>query len=209
MAPKRTHVPPSRFPLRERREPQKLQSSLGLLRDWRQASGATAIVFAVLLPFAVAWHVAYVVAFVASLISTVTLALGCHAILEQRLMMVAIFPELAQLPDLATTRRRLVSPRSRRALANRLRYTAAPTQPPRRFDCCPLLPDRIAAIRPELLKLADALEQSTAPDPASVALLHELLADGCSPLYNLNVPADDLHATLSRASAGIAGGPRA
>jgi hypothetical protein len=162
---------------------------------------------AALLPFAVAWHVSYLVAIAASLISALTLALGCHAVREQRLRTLATFPEFAQLPDLAGTRRRLVSPRNRRALANWLRQTAAPTQPPRRFDCCPVLPDRVAAVRAELLTLADALEHSTDPDPASVALIHELLADACSPLYNPNAPADDLHATLTRASTAIAAQP--
>jgi len=45
-----------------------MQSSLGLLRDWREGSAATAIVMAALLPFAVAWHVSYLVAILASLI---------------------------------------------------------------------------------------------------------------------------------------------
>jgi len=209
MPPKRTYGARANLPPQQSPERQTAQSSLGMLREWRQASVATAIVMAALLPFAITWHVTYLVAIAAALISAVTLALFCHAVREQRLTTLAIFPELAQLPDLAGKRRRLVSPGNRRALANWLRHTAAPIQPPRRFDCCPVLSDRVAAVRPELLKLADALEQSPHADPASVALLHELLADGCSPLYNPNVPADRLHATLTRASAGIAAGPRA
>jgi hypothetical protein len=104
-------------------------------------------------------------------------------------------------------RRRLVSPRHRRALAHGLRRTAASTQPPTRFDICPILLDRVAPLRPELLQLATALEQTHDPDPTSVALIHELLRNGCSPLYNPNAPAADLHAVLRRARAGFADSP--
>jgi hypothetical protein len=93
-------------------------------------------------------------------------------------------------------------------MAKWLLQTAAPAQPARRFDCCPVLLDRVAAVRPELLELATTLEQSTDADPASVALIRELLADGCSPLYNPNLSADGLRATLTGAHAGIAGHSR-
>ena len=125
---------------------------------------------------------------------------------ERRLQALAAIPALAQLPGLTGKRRRLISARNRRKLADGLRRTAAAEQPPRRFDCCPVLSDRVAGVRYELLLLADALEQSSDPDPSSVALIRELLTSGCSPLYNANVPAEDLHATLARASAQIAPG---
>lgn len=71
-----------------------------------------------------------------------------------------------------------------------------------------MLADRVAAVRPELLELADALQHSPDVDPTSVALLHELLANGCrSPLYNPNVHAEELHARLTRVRAGIAAPP--
>jgi hypothetical protein len=209
MPPKRTHTARAKFPPREPPERLTAQSRLGMLRNWRDASAATAIVMAGLLPFALAWHVTYLVAVAAALISAMTLALGCHVAHELRLTTLAMFPELAQLPDLASKRKRLLRTRNRRALADGLRRTAAPTQPPRRFDCCRVLGDRAAAVRPELLQLANALEHSDNPDPACVALIHELLTDGCSPLYNPNLPAEDLHATLTRARAGIAAQPPA
>jgi hypothetical protein len=106
-------------------------------------------------------------------------------------------------------RRRLVSARHRRALAHGLRRTAASTQPPTRFDICPILLDRVAPLRPELLQIATALEQTHDPDPTSVALIHELLRDGCSPLYNPSVPAADLRAALRRARAGLGAQPAA
>ena len=179
------------------------QSGLDLLRDWRAGSAATATVMAALLPFAVAWHDAYLTAITASLIGAVTVAAGCHAARERRLAILAIFPEFAHVADLARKRTRLVSTCTRQALADGLRRTADPTQPPRRFDCCPVLPDRVAVVRCELLQLASTLEQTPNPDAASVALIHELLTNACSPLYNPSRPADDLRRSLSRAQAGI------
>jgi hypothetical protein len=104
---------------------------------------------------------------------------------------------------------RLQSSRTRRALAAGLRRTADPIQPPRRFDPCPVLADRAAAVRDQLLELANALEQTTTPDPACVALIRELLTNGTSPLYNPNLPARDLQTTLTRARAGITAQPAA
>jgi hypothetical protein len=195
--------PPSRQPP----DRHTIQSSLSLLRDWREGSAATATVMAALLPFAVAWHVSYVVAILASLIAAMVLALGCHAARQRRLATVAVFPEFAQLPELASKRERLLSTHNRRKLADGLRRAAACTQPPRRFDCCPVLPDRVAAVRPALHQLATALEHNTDPDPASVALIHELLTNACSPLYNPSLPAEDLSATLVRALAGMIAQP--
>jgi hypothetical protein len=66
-----------------------------------------------------------------------------------------------------------------------------------------VLADRVAAVRLDLLLVADALKHCLDPDPASVALIRELLTNGCSPLYNANVSAQEPHATLARASAQI------
>jgi hypothetical protein len=62
-------------------------------------------------------------------------------------------------------------------------------------------------VRAELLELADALEQTRAPNPACVALIRELLMNGTSPLYNPNLTVDDLRTTLSGARAGMTNGP--
>jgi hypothetical protein len=183
------------------------QQGLALLGNWRAGSAATAVVSGGLLPLAIAWHRTYAIAVAAALIGAMTLALCCHVARERRLSTLAIFPELAALPDLARKRKRLQSARTRRALAAGLRRTAAPGQPPCRFDCCPVLPDRVAAVRTELLQLATQLEQTQQPDPACVALIRELLTDATSPLYNPNRSADDLRATLTRAHAGITAAP--
>jgi hypothetical protein len=184
-----------------------VEQSLALLNNWRSGTAATAIVMACLLPFAIAWHLTCLATIAASMIGAVIFALSCHLARERRLSTLAISPDFAQLPDLAGKRKQLQRTRTRQALAEGLRRTAAPNQPPRRFDCCPVLTDRVAAVRSELLELASALEQTDDPDPACVALIHELLTNGCSPLYNPNLPADDLRTVLTRARAGIPNQP--
>jgi hypothetical protein len=180
------------------------EQRLALLRDWRSGSAATAIVMGGLLPFAVAWHVHYLGAVAASMIFAVILAVGTHITCRQRLARMALSPKLIQLPDVAAERRRLQSARTRRTLAAGLRRSAAAIQPRCRFDPCPVLVDRVAPIRDDLLELADDLEETQTPDPACVALIRELLTNGSSPLYNPNLPAEDLYTNVARARAGIA-----
>lgn len=95
-------------------------------------------------------------------------------------------------------RARLVSPRNRRVLAQWLRRTArdANDRDPirRRHDV--LLHYRAAAVRTELLEIAALLERAHDPDPICVAALHQLLANGDSPLYHPGIPAAELRATL-------------
>ena len=136
---------------------------------------------AALLPFAVAWHMPDRTAIAVCLIGAALLAAGCHIARGHRLATLAIVPELTRLPEIAAKNTRLLSTRNRRALAAGLRRTAAVAQPPRRFDTCPILTDRVAAVRPELLQLADALEQANDLDPASVALVHQLLTERMQP----------------------------
>ncbi|MGZ6565070.1 MAG: hypothetical protein ACXVH1_36990 [Solirubrobacteraceae bacterium] len=192
-----------RFPHHLQPDPVAVERNLANLSNWQSGSAATAIVMGGLLPFAIAWHVTDLIAIAASMIAAVTIALGCHLAREHRLSTLVIFPEFAQLPDLAGKRTRLQSTRNRRALAHALRRAAAPTQPPCRFDCCPVLPDRVAAVRAQLLDLATDLEQTIDPEPACVALIRELLRDGAGPLYNPNLHADELHSTITRARAGV------
>jgi hypothetical protein len=209
MATQDTYSERANVPAQTPPERHIVQSGLDLLGNWRAGAAATAIVMAALLPFAVAWHVTCLVAIAVSLAGAATLAVGCHVARERRLTTLAIFAEFAHLPELASNRKRLLSVRNRRALARGLRRTAAPTQPPRRFDCCPVLPDRVAPVRRELLEIADTLQRTRDPDPQCVALIRELLTNGCSPLYNANTPTADLHNTLTRVRAGLAAQPHA
>jgi hypothetical protein len=96
-------------------------------------------------------------------------------------------------------------PKRRRALADQLRRTAALTEPPSRLDriTIPVLLDRVASARVEMLALATAIERATEPDPSCVAIVSELLHDGCSPIYNPSVPGTQLTAALSAARDGL------
>jgi hypothetical protein len=99
----------------------------------------------------------------------------------------------------ARAQARLTSARNRRILAQWLRRTANHTEHlrPRTRTREPLLHYRAAAVRTDLLEIAALLERTNNPDPARVAALHDLLANGCdSPLYNPNVHISELHATL-------------
>ncbi len=102
---------------------------------------------------------------------------------------------------------RLISPRNRRAIARWLRRTAAHTQPPHPFARRreTLLHHRVAAVRTDLLEIAAMLERAHDPDPASVAALHDLLANGCdSPLYDPDIHVSELRATLDYVRSGLA-----
>jgi hypothetical protein len=203
MAPDNAQAPQVRFPNRTAPDPDGARRRLALLTNWRTGALATAITMAGLLPVAIAWHDRYLTAIAASIVIAAVFATGVTVARRRRLVAMALSPDLVALADLAGERRRLQSARTRRALAAGLRRTADPNQPPSRFDPCPLLIDRVQSVRAELLALANALEQTHVPDPASVALVRELLTNGTSPLYNPNLPDDDLHTTLAHARAGI------
>ena len=100
----------------------------------------------------------------------------------------------------------LVSARGRRCVARWLRRTANAAHDPdpvrRRQNV--LLHYRAAAVRAELLEIAATLERADDPDPACLAQLHELLANGCnSPLYNSAIHVSELRATLYGVRAGL------
>jgi hypothetical protein len=128
--------------------------SLGTPESWRRTSAATAVLMAALLPTAVVSDMQLRVG-----IASALLVLASHLAREIRLTTLAIYPEFAQLPDLVRKRSRLVSARIRRARSRDLRRTAASTQPSSRFDTAPVLHDRVAAVRSELLAVATALER--------------------------------------------------
>ncbi len=192
-------TPHLRFPSRGAPDPETAQRHLALLTNWQTGAAGTTIVATGLLPFAIAWRASYLIAIAAAIILAAILAISAHIARRRRLATMALSPELVRLPDLESERKRLQSARSRRALAAGLRRTADPIQPSRHLDPCPVLVDRVAAVRAQLLELANDLEQTQTPDPACVAVLHELLTNGSGPLYNPNVPAVDLHTTLARA----------
>jgi hypothetical protein len=106
----------------------------------------------------------------------------------------------------ARKRTRLTSARNRRVLAQWMRRTATHTQQShpltRRSET--LLHYRVAAVQTDLLAIASILEHTHDPDPASVAAIHKLLANGCdSPLYNSDIHISELQAALHYIRAGL------
>jgi hypothetical protein len=77
------------------------------------------------------------------------------------------------------------------ALARELQQAACSTCRPSRRGASAVVP----VLHDRVLEVAIALEHAQDADPSCVALIQELLRDGASPLYNLNVRADRLHAT--------------
>jgi hypothetical protein len=95
-------------------------------------------------------------------------------------------------------------------LAQQLRRTANHSQAPhplvRRREA--LLHYRVATVRTQLLELAAILEHTHNPDPARIATLQNLLANGCdSPLYNHDVHVSELLATLHHIRSGLQARP--
>jgi hypothetical protein len=67
-----------------------------------------------------------------------------------------------------------------------------------------LLHGRVALVRADLLTLADLLERTEDPDPASVKALRALLRNGCdSPLYNAELHMSELRAALYYLRVGL------
>jgi hypothetical protein len=99
--------------------------------------------------------------------------------------------------------KRTVNDRTRRRLVASLRRAAKATcssagQGHRQIL---MLPDRLDAVRANLMMLAALLDQTGDPDAEAVRLLEKLLTDGCeSPLYNRAVHVSELTATLFSAT---------
>jgi hypothetical protein len=177
--------------------------ALDTLKRWRNTSAAAAAVAAASLPLAISTHKLFAAGIASAVLVGAVLALISHGLCDVRLTTLVAHPAFADVPAVARKGHRLVRVRNRRALAQALLRTARPTQPPARYDACPVLRDRVAPLRSELIALAFELEHAEDPDPASVSLIHELLHDGASPLYNANRPAADVQRTLDRARAGL------
>jgi hypothetical protein len=115
----------------------------------------------------------------------------------------ALDPAGHQLPEVAAFAERLASAPSRRRFAGQL--TRALESDPVTVAAFPYLPARLRAYARELAELGHAL---AAPDcrvkPTAAVECHRLLTDAAnSPLFNPNLDAADLAASLYRIRAGI------
>jgi hypothetical protein len=118
--------------------------------------------------------------------------------------------DLADVPEIARARERLVTEDRRRELARSLRAIAG-QHSVSRHEVAPLLLDRLDVVRAELLAVAADLEDGTALDARTIAEITGLITDGArSPLLNASVPESELGVALRRirfriASARIGG----
>lgn len=71
-----------------------------------------------------------------------------------------------------------------------------------------LIPERVVAVRSDLIEIAELLDQLEHPDPRCTAQLRQLLRDGCdSPLYNPELHLSELNAALYSVKARLAARP--
>src|SRR4051794_15037091 len=104
--------------------------------------------------------------------------------------------DLAAVADVARARAELVAPKRRRELARSLRRIAG-ERGVSRHEVAPLLLDRVARVRGELLAVADEIERVPALDPRTMADIARLVHDGArSPLLNGAVPEPELALSL-------------
>ena len=110
----------------------------------------------------------------------------------------ALRDDLADLPEVARARRRLVDPKRRREIARALRSIAVQRRVSR-HDVVPVLVGRLGPVRGELLAVAEELEHARALDPRTMAEITGLISDGArSPLLNATVPEPELAVALRR-----------
>jgi hypothetical protein len=106
--------------------------------------------------------------------------------------------DLAAVPEVARARAELVAPKRRREVARSLRRIAG-QRGVSRHEVAPLLLDRVAPVRGELLAVADEVERLPALDPRTMADIARLVHDGArSPLLNGDVPEPELALALRR-----------
>jgi hypothetical protein len=184
----------------------RVEDGLVTLENWRRGSAAAVVLGTASLLFATTLRPSLQVAIAIALFAAAVFAIASHVVRKTRLTSLAIYTEFAHLPGVAREHRRLSSPRRHRALARELRAAVASTRTPSRVSGCqvPVLRDRITGVRSELLDIATALDQGRLIDAVCVALLHALLRDGGSPLYNPNVPVAHLRETVSRVTLAVA-----
>jgi len=120
---------------------------------------------------------------------------------RELLASLALNPSAYVVPDVRRYGDRLVVPRGRHRLAKALERILATAGTPG----CYCIPDRVNKFRKEIEALASTLRMpGTRVEPACVALCWRLLTRAAeSPLYNWELPADELGFQVRRIQAGI------
>jgi hypothetical protein len=167
---------------------------LAALRTWRWSAAAAGAVVAGLSLAGGLVPAAGAVAVAAAIV----LCSGAHLARNTLVDEWVLRDDLAEVPEVARARERLMTADRRRELARSLRGIAGQHRVSR-HDVAPLLLDRLDAVRAELLAVAADLEDGTALDARTIAEITGLITDGArSPLLNAAVPESELGVALRR-----------
>jgi hypothetical protein len=167
---------------------------LARLADWRRAAlGAGAAMAALALGGLLLPGAAAIAAGAAAVLWSGA-SVARHVLLDE----LVLREDLAEIPEVARARRRLVDPKRRREAAAALRSIAGQRRVSR-HDVAPIVVGRIAPVRGELLAVAAELERARMLDPRTMADIAVLITDGArSPLLNAAVPEPELDVLLRR-----------
>jgi hypothetical protein len=168
---------------------------LGSLTEWQWGALVGGVAVAALTLDGVLFAAAGVVGAVAAAVLAGGARVARQALVEE----LAMRDDLADIPEIARARSRLIAPRHRREVAASLRRIAGEARTSR-HDVAPLVVERLAdPVRRDLLALADEIEHAPVLDPRTMAEISGLVHDGArSPLLNRSVPASELEVALRR-----------
>jgi hypothetical protein len=188
-----------------RRDPGAAAERLGTMAAWRRG----ALIGLAVAPAATASGLLAPPASAVALGAALALAGVFGLAARDALRACIMHPELRRLPAVTRECARLSGAAHRRRLAKSLRRTASyRSRSAQERRLSPYSPERLAAARPGLLELADAVEAAAHADPALLVEIETLLCDGTrSPLLNADIPAEELPVALRRARFHLATDP--
>jgi hypothetical protein len=133
----------------------------------------------------------------AGILIALSIMAGAHLSLHAFVGRCALSAELAEIPAVASRRRRLCSARKRHELGTALRSLVSASAWEKKNPY--VLWDRVSLVADELMALADELEYAEGVDPRTIVEVDRLLCDGReSPMLNAQLPASELSSTLLR-----------
>src|SRR4051794_10456555 len=167
---------------------------LARLAAWQQAPLAAAAPLAALAVAGVLAPAAGAVAAVTAVVLCSGASLARHVLVDE----LALRDDLADVPEVARARERLVDAKRRREVAGALRGLAGQSRVSR-HDVAPVVVGRLGPVRGELLAVAEELERAGPLDPRTIGRSARLISDGArSPLLNAAVPESELDVLLRR-----------
>jgi hypothetical protein len=171
------------------------------LRQKQRGRLAVCIAAAVAAAFALTDSITLAISLGAGVLVMVLLVISDTCRRRELLARLALNPNAYVLPDVQRYGDQLVAPRGRERLAASLERLLSHAGTPASY----CIGERVNKYRGQIEALADSLRAPrTQVEPTSVALCWQLLTRAAeSPLYNGNIPADDLGFQVQRIQAGI------